>query len=82
MNEIRSATMTQKEAAQYLGLSGTSFIRMKESNALYGIGIHEMRKIFYEEKVPILKIGRKTIFQHKGLDDYLDEIASSTTEIR
>lgn len=59
-----------------------TYLSLKEASALYGIGIHEMRKIFYEDKVPMLKIGRKTIIQNKGLDEYLDEVAKTTQEIR
>lgn len=59
-----------------------TYLSMKEASALYGIGIHEMRRIFYEDKVPMLKIGRKTIIQNKGLDEYLDELATTSKEIR
>lgn len=73
---------SQQASLDLQQIKSKTYLSLKEASALYGIGIHEMRRIFYEEKVPMLKIGRKTIIQNKGLDEYLDRIARTTKEIR
>lgn len=57
------------------------YLTMQEASALYGIGIHRIRAIFYKGNVPMLEMGRKTIIQNKGLEEYLDKIAKTTREI-
>lgn len=62
-------------------LSFKAYLTMQEASILFGIGIHRIRGIAYSEEVPILKAGKKTLLQNKGLSEYLDQIAKTGHEI-
>lgn len=71
MEEIRGATMTQKEAAQYLGLSLQSFIRMEEAGTISRLP--KLPGARYSSSKVMALAGDGATYREKSLQRELDE---------